>query len=323
MSTVSERVVPGRVVPGRVVPGRVVLHPARPPGVHRAVLDLAARGLVDLVDATSDDEVAAALRVPGSVLVSHCWRPDFLTDGLAWIQGLGVGVDQFPLGELAARGVPLCNAAGVMAGCVAEHAFALLLAMTRRLPEFRADQAAHRWAPHLGVELSQLTLGVLGLGAVGREVARRGKAFDMTVLGLRRRPDPVPHVDEIVGLDELCARTQALVVCLPGRGPTRGLVGAEQLAALGDGWLVNVGRGGIVEEAALLDALRDGDLRGAALDVVDGEPLPPESPLWDEPKLLLTGHSAALSPRWGADWVGLFVANLAAARGEQNWASRV
>lgn len=302
---------------------RVVLHPSRPPGVHEAVLDLADRGVIDLVDATSDDEVAAALGVPGSVLVSHRWRPDFLTDGLAWIQGLGVGVDQFPQDELAERGVPLCNAAGVMAGCVAEHAFALLLALTRRLPEHRADQAAHRWTPHIGVEVSQLTLGVLGLGAVGQEVARRGKAFDMSVLGLRRRPDPVPHVDEIVGLDELCARSDVLVVCLPGGAETRGLVGEPQLAALGAGWLVNVGRGGIVDEPALLTALRSGGLRGAALDVVEGEPLRRDSPLWDRPNLLLTGHSAALSPRWGADWVGLFEANLAAARGERDWSSRV
>lgn len=302
---------------------RVVLHPSRPPGVHDAVLDLAARGVVDLVDATDDDDVAAALRVPGSVLVSHRWRPDFLADGLAWIQGLGVGVDQFPLSELAARGVPLCNARGVMAGCVAEHAFALLLAMTRGLPDAHDDQAARRWMPRLGAELSQLTLGVLGLGAVGREVARRGRAFDMTVLGLRRRPGPVPDVHEIVGLDELCARSQALVVCLPGGPATRGFVGSPQLAALGDGWLVNVGRGGTVDEPALLDALRRGALQGAALDVVDGEPPAPDNPLWDAPRLLLSAHSAALSPRWGADWVGLFEQNLAAARGERGWASLV
>ncbi len=304
-------------------PVRVVLHPSRPPGVHDAVLALAARGVIDLVDATSDDEVAAALRAPGSVLVSHRWRPDFLADGLAWVQVLGVGVDQFPLAELAARGVPLCNASGVMAGCVAEHAFALLLAMTRRVLDARADQSAHRWVPRIGVELSQLTLGVLGLGAIGREVARRGKAFDMTVLGTRRRPDPVPHVDEVIGLDELCSRSQALVVCLPGDATTRGVVGAAQLTGLGDGWLVNVGRGGIVDEPALIAALHAGDLRGAALDVVDGEPLPPGSPLWEAPRLLLTGHSAALSPRWGADWAQLFEQNLAAAHGGRDWASRV
>lgn len=302
---------------------RVVLHPSRPPGVLDAVLGLVADGTIDLVDATSDEEVAAALRAPGSVLVSHVWRPDFLTDGLAWIQGLGVGVDQFPRDDLAARGVPLCNARGVQAGCVAEHAFALLLAMTRAVLDSHDDQLARRWTPRIGVELSGMTLGVLGLGAIGQAVAVRARAFGMRVLGVRRRPDPVDHVDEIVGLDELCTRSQAVVICLPGDPSTRGLVGAPQLAALGPGWLVNVGRGGIVDETALVEALRAGGLRGAALDVVDGEPLAPDSPLWTTPRLLLTGHSAALSPRWGADWVGLFAANLASARGEREWASRV
>ena len=137
---------------------RVVLHPSRPPGVPESARDLADRGVIDLVDAASDDEVAAAPAVPGSVLVTHRWRPDFLIEGLAWIQALGVGVDQFPRDELATRRIPLCNA---------------------------------------------------------------------------------------------------------------------------------------------------------------------DSPLWDTPRLLLTGHSAALSPRWGQAWAVLFEANLAAALGERDWASRV
>lgn len=307
-------------------PPRVVLHPDRPPGVQDAVLDLAARGVVDLVDATSDADTAAALQVSGSVLVSYRWRPEFLTDGLSWIQTLGVGVDQFPRRELAGRGVTLCNARGVMAGCVAEHAIALLLSMTRRLLDSRDDQRAHTWTPRTGAELSQLTLGVVGLGAIGRQVAVRAGAFGMTVLGLRRTPGPVAGVDEVMGpdrIDELCDRSNALVICLPGGDATRGLLGGEQLRRLGDGWLVNVGRGGTVDETALVDALHRGSLRGAALDVVDGEPLSARSPLWDTPRLLLTGHSAALSPRWGADWATLFTRNIAAATGGGPWASVV
>ena len=110
---------------------------------------------------------------------------------------------------------------------------------------------------------------------------------------------------------------------LPGGADTRGMVGAPQLDALGAGWLVNVGRGSTVDEDAVVTALTDGALRGAALDVVATEPLPAGSPLWDVPGLLLTGHSAALSPRWGSAWAGLFEANLAAARGERGWTSRV
>lgn len=307
-------------------PVRVVLHPDRPPGVHDAVVDLAERGVVDLVDATSDTETAEALQVPGSVLVSYRWRPEFLTDGLSWIQALGVGVDQFPRRELAERGVTLCNARGVMAGCVAEHAIALLLAMTRRVLDSRDDQRARTWTPRRGEELSQLTLGVVGLGAIGQAVAVRAGAFGMPVLGLRRTPGPVAGVEEVMGpnrIDELCDRSNALILCLPGGDATRGLLGGEQLRRIGDGWLVNVGRGGTVDEAALVDALHRGSLRGAALDVVDGEPPSTQSPLWDAPRLLLTGHSAALSPRWGADWATLFTRNIDAAAGGGPWASSV
>ena len=143
---------------------------------------------------------------------------------------------------------------------------------------------------------------------------------------LRRTPGPVTGVDEVLGrdrLDELCDRSDALILCLPGGRATQGLLGGEQLRRLGDGWLVNVGRGSTVDEAALVDALHRGTLRGAALDVVDGEPLPAHSPLWDAPRLLLTGHSAALSPRWGADWATLFGRNIDAAAGGGPWASAV
>ncbi len=294
-------------------PARVVLHPDRPPGVHGALLALAGDGVIELVDAASEDETAAALRGPDSILVSYQWRDDFLVDGLAWIQTLSVGVDRFPLERLAAAGVTVCNAGGVMVDCVSEQVFAVLLAMTRRIITSYDDQRAHRWTPRIGAELSQLSMGILGLGAVGREVAERAQAFGMEVLGTRRSPGPVEHVDELVGLDELCRRSDVLVCCLPGGPDTRGMVGREQLDALGEGWLVNVGRGSTLDESALIDALRAGRLRGAALDVVDGEPLAADSPLWDTPRLLITSHSAALSPRWGASWATLFQRNLATA----------
>ncbi len=307
-------------------PPLVVLHPDRPPGVGEAVIAAAEAGELELVDAASTEQTAAGLAQPGSILVSYRWDPSFLTDGLGWIQTLGIGVDQFPLDELQARGVTLCNARGVAAGCVAEHALACLLSLTRRLPESLADQTAHDWVPRTGFQLSGSTLGILGLGAIGQQIASRATAFGMTVLGMRRTPGPVPGVDEVLPperLDELCRRCDVVIAALPGGPGTRGLLGAEQLRLLGPGWLVNVGRGGTVDEAALTSALMSGELRGAALDVVDGEPLPSSSPLWDVPGLLLTGHSASLSPGWGAEWMELFRANLAAARGEGPWASRV
>ena len=304
---------------------RVVLHPDRPPGVLDEVRAMADRGLVSPVDCADDDAVAAALREPGSVYVGYRWREDFLTDGLAWVQVTAAGVDAFPLQALADRDVVVCNARGVLADCVAEHALATLLAMTRGVLDSRDDQRAHRWVRRTSPELSQLTVGVLGLGAIGQEVAVRARAFGSTVLGLRRSGEPVDGVEVLTPdrLDELCARSDVLVAVLPGGEDTRGMVGTPQLDALGAGWLVNVGRGSTVDEDAVVTALTDGALRGAALDVVDTEPLPAGSPLWDVPGLLLTGHSAALSPRWGSAWAGLFEANLAAARGEREWTSRV
>jgi phosphoglycerate dehydrogenase-like enzyme len=304
---------------------RVVLHPDRAPGVLDELRAMASRGLVEVVDCADDDEVAAALREPGSVYVGFRWREDFLADGLAWVQVTAAGVDPFPLEALAARDVVVCNARGVLAGCVAEHALATTLAMVRGLPDALADQRAHRWVRRTTPELSQLTVGVLGLGAIGQEVAARARAFGCPVLGLRRSGGPVEGVEVLGpdGLAELCTRADVLVCALPGGDGTAGLVGAAELAALGEGWLVNVGRGSTVDEDAVVAALTTGQLRGAALDVVRTEPLPAGSALWDVPGLLVTGHSAALSPRWGAEWAGLFEANLAAARGERAWTSRV
>lgn len=304
---------------------RVVLHPDRPPGVLDEVRALQERGLVELVDCADDDAVAAALAEPGSVYVGYRWRADFLTDGLAWVQVTAAGVDAFPLEDLAAREVVVCNARGVLADCVAEHAMATLLAMTRQVLASHDDQRAHRWVRRTSVELSQLTVGILGLGAIGAEVAVRARAFGTTVLGLRRSGAPVPGIEVLTPdrLGELCSRADVLVCALPGDDATRDLVGAAELAALGPGWLVNVGRGSTVDEDAVVAALTTGELAGAALDVVRTEPLPADSPLWDVPGLLLTGHSAALSPRWGSAWAGLFADNLAAARGERGWTSRV
>ncbi len=167
---------------------------------------------------------------------------------------------------------------------------------------------------------------MVGLGAVGQQVARLGAALGMTVLGMRRTAGPVPFVSEVLGPDrlaELGARADALILCLPQTPSTRGLIGANELADLGAWWLVNVGRGSAVDESALLHALRRGALRGAALDVVDPEPPPGDSELWTEPRVLLTGHSAVLSPRWGQAWTQVLAVNLRAARDGSGWTNLV
>lgn len=279
-----------------------------------------------LIDAQDADDVTRALRTPGSVLATYRWSPQFLQPGLHWVQAMSTGVDQFPIEQFRARGLRLCNASGVLADCIAEHALGLLFALTKNVPQHRDDQRAGRWTPRVGQELAGSTLGVVGLGPVGQQVARLGAALGMSVLGVRRRPGPVPFVGEVLPparLAELCERADALVLCLPGTAQTRGLIGARELATLGAGWLINVGRGSVVDESSLLHALRRGALRGAALDVVDPEPPPADSELWNEPRVLLTGHSAVLSPRWGTAWTQVLAANLRAAREGSGWVNAV
>lgn len=302
---------------------RVVVHPERPDGVWEALRALADQEPMTLVDAADEQDVVDALQVPGAVLATYRWSPRFLQPGLSLVQAMSTGVDQFPLDEFRRRGIGLCNASGVLADCIAEHALACLFALTRNLPQHRDDQRTGRWTPRVGHELAGATLAVVGLGAVGQQVARLGAAVGMTVLGVRRTPGPIGSVAEVLGPDRLlqvCERADAVVLCLPETASTRGLIGAAELAALGDGWLINVGRGSAVDEFALLHALRRGALRGAALDVVDPEPPPADSGLWNEPRILLTGHSAVLSPRWGTEWTKVLAANL---RSERDGTGRV
>ena len=172
-----------------------------------------------------------------------------------------------------------------------------------------------------------MTLGVLGLGTIGEGVARRGAAFGMRVIGTKAHPDGYTGIaDEVFGPGdtiEVFRRADAVVITLPGGASTHKLVGRAELEALRGGYLVNVGRGGVIDEAAFIAAMGDGVLAGAALDVFPTEPLPTDSPLWDLPGVLITPHMAGSSPRYGERLAALFARNLAAYRGEGEWENRV
>jgi phosphoglycerate dehydrogenase-like enzyme len=211
--------------------------------------------------------------------------------------------------------VIVTSAAGVHAGPLAEFALFGLLAFARGLPRLLADQGARRWDHYPVGELSGRTLLIVGLGQIGAEVARLAAGFGMRVIGLNRGGGGGwPHVDEVAGIDALGAwlpSADAIVVSAPLTDETRGLIGAAALARMRPGAiLINVGRGGVVDEAALIDALRDGRLAGAALDVFAEEPLPAENPLWELPNVLVSPHTAALSVDENARIVSLFVENI-------------
>jgi phosphoglycerate dehydrogenase-like enzyme len=198
-----------------------------------------------------------------------------------------------------------------------------LLALTKDLPRLQADQRAHHWDHYPVAELHGRTLLILGLGAIGTEVARLAKAFGMHTIGINRGgTSDTPHVDEAHmtnDLHELLERADALVVTLPLTDETTGMLDARAIGHLKpDAVLVNVGRGKIIDEPALVQALREQRLRGAALEVFATEPLPDDSPLWDLPDVLISPHTAALSLHENERIVELFCKNLRRyGRGEQ------
>ena len=212
--------------------------------------------------------------------------------------------------------VAVATSSGVHAGPLAEWALFGLLAFKKELPRLLDDKARGRWPGHYAVpELAGSTLLVAGVGAIGAEVARLASAFGMRVLGVKRHPDdPVPHVESMHGPEELprlAREADAIVVTLPLTDETRGLVDRKTIESLREGAVfVNIGRGAVVDEDALVDALRSGRLAGAALDVVSQEPLPPSSPLWALDNVILSPHTAALSVRENARIVDLFADNL-------------
>ena len=226
---------------------------------------------------------------------------------LRWVQSIGAGVSQLTSAGLAAAGVRLTSAAGVNAVSISEFVIARLLQFWKRLPEIDGYATQRRWQPTFGREVSGLTLGVVGLGAIGRQVAIRGRAMGMHVIAQRRtaRPgDTDPDVDQLLGPDgllELAQACDAIVAAVPETPDTIDIFDEAFFAALRPGaFFVNVGRGSSVVEPALVEALGSGQLAGAALDVVREEPLPSSSPLWNVPGLLLSPHSAtAVGSYWG------------------------
>jgi phosphoglycerate dehydrogenase-like enzyme len=215
--------------------------------------------------------------------------------------------------------VRLTNGSGASGIAVAEHALALLLALVKRLPELHESQRTHAWKHEFfATELYGRTACVIGLGDVGRSVARLLKAFGVHLLGVRRSAQPVSEVDETHTVDALGSvlERSSIAILAPALTPaTQHLVGAVELARLPAGALViNVGRGAVLDEAALIAALVSGHLGGAGLDVLVDEPPPPDSPLWDLPNVIITPHSAAHTGATDDRSVELFLDNLSRLR---------
>lgn len=233
---------------------------------------------------------------------------------LQLIQTLSVGLDALlPAPDLPV-GVKICNTSGLSAPAMGEFAVTQLLSMVKKLPLSWTHQQAKAWVPTQPGSLRGRRVAVLGTGAVGREVARLLSALGAVPVGFTRRARPITGFDQVWGLDELAtglASCDDVVVALPSVAATQRLLDAVTLQALRPGaHVVNVARGDLVDEAALLDALASGQVAGAALDTTVTEPLPADSPLWQAPGVLLTPHVSWYSPDYTRDVVALFAANL-------------
>ena len=239
------------------------------------------------------------------------WRFDTrllaAASNLRWIHASGAGVERYDLGEIAARGIMLTNASGVSAPNMAEHVLGMMIALARRFPRLMRAQTQREWrdeATHREVgELLEQTVLVVGIGEVGRAVAQRAAAFGMRVHGLRRRDAPAPDgFARIFGIGEFheaLADADHVVITLPDTPQSRGMFDAGAFAAMKPGAVIyNVGRGPVIDTAALIAALKSGHLGGAGLDVTDPEPLPTESPLWDMDNVLITAHTSGATPRY-------------------------
>lgn len=218
-------------------------------------------------------------------------------------------------GGSAGAPVTVTSSAGNGAIPLAEQALMLMMMLGRQAPRWAAAQREHRWERFTHDELHGRTVGVYGYGNVGRELAVRARAFGMRVVGLRRRPaepgDPVDRMLPPDAVDELAALSDFLVVAAPLTDETAGAIGLRTLRALGPGGhLVVVSRGGIVREPDLVTALRDGVVAGAGLDAHAAEPLPPDSPLWDLPRTIVTPHNGATTPSTADRGTAIFLDNL-------------
>lgn len=246
---------------------------------------------VSVVDGSSD--ALADLQA----VVTLAYRPPFLE--LEWVHSIQAGVDRFPVDEFRAAGVTFTNSSGIHGDAIGESVAGAVLALARGLHHHMRQQERRTWST-AGWEETWTVAGeracVVGLGSLGRGVVDRLKALGLRVVGVRRTPVPEPGVDHVYPPSELndaVANARFVVLTVPLTDTTRALVDADVLDAMrDDSYLVNVARGAVVDQSALVEALRENRVAGAALDVFETEPLPESSPLWDMDDVIVTPHSA-------------------------------
>lgn len=271
----------------------------------------------------SFDEFERRIGEVDVVVVSGFWKNDLLQKAprLKFIQSISAGINQYDLGVLKAGGVRLASAQGVNMNAVSDHAMSLILAMSRRLPDARDNQAKRFWRPMQSDhalredELAGKTLVIFGLGRIGGRLAKLAKAFDMNVIGFRRSNlSEKGHADEVyasAALHEFLPRADFVVLTCALTDETRNVIDGKALSHFKrTAYLVNMARGACVDEPALVQALRGGAIKGAALDCTVDEPLPEGSPLWSMPNVFITPHTGGETCNYEAGIAKLLETNL-------------
>ncbi len=266
---------------------------------------------IEAVQRSSYDGIEDDLR-DAEVVIAWSLRPEQLRAArkLRWIHSPAAAVHQLMVPEVVNSDIILTNSSEVHGGVVAEHVLALVFALAKRLPQAAHFQEKHVWGQEalwLGRprprEIAGATLGLIGLGSIGRRVAKAASSLEMRVIAVREHvekpiPEGVQQVFASAQLDELLLQSDYVVLATPVTPNTVGLINAARLAKMKpDACLINVGRGPLVDEAALVHALREQKIGGAALDVFEKEPLPADSPLWDLENLFITPHTAGITEK--------------------------
>jgi len=269
------------------------------------------------------DEFERRIGEADVVVVSGLWRNDLLdrAQRLRFIQSISAGTDQFDRGKLTERGIRLASAQGVNVRAVSEHAMALILALTRKLPEARDNQAGHVWRGMISDrtqredELSGKTLLIIGLGGIGSRLAQLAKAFGLRVIGIKRNPatggEAADSAHALTDLKTLLPEADFVVLTCPLNEETEKVIDADAFSLMKkSAYLVNAARGRCVDELALIKALQDQMIAGAAIDVTVEEPLPATSPLWGLRNVLITPHTAGETRKYEDTVLDILVDNL-------------
>jgi len=271
--------------------------------------------------ALDHDALMAALPTADAIVGGGSLTPEMLerAPNVRWVAATSAGVEGLLPALKEREGITLTNFSGVAAPNIAEHVLMLMFAFARGARVLVRQQEQHQWITDDVLlptfELGGQTLGIVGMGAIGEELARKAHGIGMRVLGIQRHPAAKPkYLAELLASDDLpqvLTECDHLALCLPLTPATKYTIDRDELAHMKrTAYLYNIGRGALVNQDALIVALRGGVIAGAGLDVTTPEPLPPDSPLWEMPNVFVTGHTAASSPHYWERGIELLVDNI-------------